>query len=86
MNKVIYISPAKQLFMTRFREIERKANGLLNKRVISRYRARWSGTVLQHFGDGIVEVLVDTDKCGRPMRKPFKKRINSGWLEEIKKV
>lgn len=58
----------------------------IGTRVKSRYRAPWIGTVvnISETQPHCVYVLVDTDRCGRQLRKPILKHISIGWLEEIK--
>lgn len=65
--------------------------------VMSTYRARWWGTVLdelpkhapepggclKHVPDHCVVVLRTHDRHGRPMRKPSRFTIDPGWLEVV---
>lgn len=58
--------------------------------VRSRYRAQWSGVVLdelpRHAPDHCVVVLRTHDRHGRPMRKPDRFTIDPGWLVVLKSL
>ena len=60
-----------------------KAAFYVGKRVRSRFRAPWVGTVLRESDatPQCVYVRVELNRRGCPMRKPITKHINVGWLE-----
>lgn len=60
----------------------KSAAALVGKRVRSGFRAPWIGTAVRQDEQmpHCLWVRVDTDRCGRPLRKPVMRRLSAGWL------
>lgn len=71
-------------------DVRSKPEFMPGDKVRSLYRARWTGTVeeVKRYESGgwwIVQCRVEQDRCGRPVRKPFKSMwLGQDWLEAIK--